>query len=177
MVGFGRRIAGGQGAAGHDPARAGRRLGALLADCSLLAAVRGAGRNGRRDQENGRGSRQVLRDLVIRASPNWSVHPLLCTDVLVRASHCQHCPSAAPLSRLCCQQCVWKQRAATGSGFGGLASCFDAKWEGVFRLRFLRVATWQAERLTIESGQFDSDKQYQGHNVDGFDPDRSLQPL
>ena len=52
----------------------------------------------------------VMRDLTFRASPNWSIHPLLCTDVL-------------------------------------------------------------AERIVIESGQFDSDQQYQGHNVDGFDPD------
>eukprot|EP01047_Picozoa_sp_COSAG01_P054835 COSAG01_NODE_6041_length_3882_cov_27.246630_1_plen_294_part_00 len=49
----------------------------------------------------------TIRDLVFRASPNWSIHPLLCTDVL-------------------------------------------------------------AERIVIESGQFDADREYQGHNVDGF---------
>ena len=52
----------------------------------------------------------TLRDLTFRASPNWSVHPLLCTDVL-------------------------------------------------------------ASNIRIESGQFDQDGEYQGHNVDGFDPD------
>jgi len=52
----------------------------------------------------------TIRDLTFRASPCWSIHPLLCTDVL-------------------------------------------------------------AERIVIESGQFDSDLEYMGHNVDGFDPD------
>ena len=51
-----------------------------------------------------------MRDITFRASPEWTIHPLLCTDVL-------------------------------------------------------------AERITIESGQFDGDKEYTGHNVDGFDPD------
>eukprot|EP01045_Picozoa_sp_COSAG04_P033775 COSAG04_NODE_7125_length_1186_cov_1.003680_1_plen_73_part_10 len=52
----------------------------------------------------------TLRDLTFRASPNWSIHPLLCMDVL-------------------------------------------------------------ASNIRIESGQFDQDGEYQGHNVDGFDPD------
>jgi len=52
----------------------------------------------------------TMRDLRFKASPCWTIHPLLCTDVL-------------------------------------------------------------AERITIESGQFDSDREYSGHNVDGFDPD------
>ena len=51
-----------------------------------------------------------MRDITFRASPAWTIHPLLCNDVL-------------------------------------------------------------AERITIESGQFDGDKEYTGHNVDGFDPD------
>ena len=49
----------------------------------------------------------TLRDLTFRASPNWSIHPLLCTDVL-------------------------------------------------------------ATNITIESGQFDGDAEYSGHNVDGI---------
>jgi len=49
----------------------------------------------------------VMEDLTFRASPTWSVHPLLCTDV-------------------------------------------------------------RASRIKIESGQFNNDKEYEGHNVDGF---------
>jgi polygalacturonase len=52
----------------------------------------------------------TLRDLTLIRSPAWTVHPLLCTNVL-------------------------------------------------------------AERLTIEAGVFYNDREYNGHNVDGFDPE------